>query len=167
MILGFDPGITGAIAEYHPDGGIVLHDMPTTAKLTGKGFKVNEDLLCNLLDSIGVPDIYCAFVEQVNAMPPIGGNRSAGATSMFGFGEGFGIIKGCLAGLGVRREYVAPATWKKQFGLLKKEKDAARTFALQRFPHVSNELKRKKDIGRADALLIASYGHDKLLGEIM
>ncbi len=166
MIIGIDPGNTGAIVEYHSDSHIIMHDMPVTPKLSGKGLKVNEDLLCNLFDSIGPTEVYCAFVEQVNAMPP-GGGRSAGATSMFGFGEGFGIIKGCLAGLGIRREYVVPATWKKQFGLLKRDKDAARTYALQRFPSVVKELARKKDIGRADALLIASYGYDKLLGEIM
>lgn len=52
---------------------------------------------------------------------------------------------------------VAPATWKKALGL-DKDKDKSRAMAAKLFPGLAEQLKRKKDDGRAEALLIAYYG---------
>jgi crossover junction endodeoxyribonuclease RuvC len=102
-----------------------------------------------------------AYVEQVNAMPSIPGpdgvRRGMGSSSAFRFGESFGVLKGVLAALGIRYELIAPQTWKKSQGLTGSEKDYARTVAIRTFPDMATHLARKKDIGRADALLIARH----------
>jgi crossover junction endodeoxyribonuclease RuvC len=95
----------------------------------------------------------CAVrLEQVAAMP------GQGVTSMFHFGESVGIIIGVLETLQIRYTMPRPQQWKKAVGIIGKDKDAARTMALQLFPEVGDRLTRKKDVGRADALLIAKFG---------
>src|SRR5690606_16808140 len=91
-----------------------------------------------------------AYVERVSAMP------GQGVSSMFNFGMGYGVIQGVLASLGIPYTLVTPQTWKKRAGLAGKDKDNARTLAQQLCPEAP--LGRKKDIGRADAILIARFG---------
>lgn len=147
MIIGIDPGLTGAIAVLGPDGSFVaVHDMPTT-KLGKNKRRVNGPVLAEIIKSYLVT---MAVVEVVHAMP------GQGVTSMFNFGEGYGVIKGVLAGLGVPHKDATPQKWKKACDLIGSEKDAARALAIELFPDAS--LSRKKDIGRADALLIAKFG---------
>lgn len=172
MIIGVDPGITGAVAVIHPpadhlDLEVELYDMPVSVKTSGKGNQVSCHGLVGLIDLLNPDLIDCAFIERVNAMPPKtvnGKQRSPGATSMFGFGRSAGLIEMLFAASGIRYEFVLPAHWKKHFGLTGKDKDVARTLALERYPKVADGLVRKKDIGRADALLIADYGYQKLKG---
>ena len=80
-----------------------------------------------------------------------------GVASMFNFGMGYGIIQGVVSALGIPYELVTPQSWKKRAGLIGKDKDNARTMAQQLYPDAP--LGRKKDIGRADALLIARFGN--------
>lgn len=148
-VIGVDPGITGAIAIIS-GRDVVVHDMPTA--ITGKTRKRSEILpgqLRMILDSYNPEECVC-YVEQVGAMP------GQGVSSMFGFGTSFGIILGLMAGLRIRTEMVTPQAWKKHHGLIGTDKDAARALASRLFPGAS--LARKKDVGRADALLIAAYG---------
>lgn len=56
----------------------------------------------------------------------------------------------------MRVELVTPQQWKRHHGLLGADKDAARAVASRMFPGAS--LARTRDVGRADALLIAAYG---------
>ena len=90
-------------------------------------------------------------VEQVNAMP------GQGVTSMFNFGQTFGAIKGICASLGLPIFFVRPSKWKKHFDLINSQKDSSRTKAIEMYPSLSNELSRKKDVNKADAILIARY----------
>jgi len=100
-------------------------------------------------------------LEQVGNMPnksgPDGPMRMGG-TSMFGFGDSFGVIRGVCGALQLPVVRVRPVDWKRKAGLLKKDKDAARTLAIQTHPEVADMLSRKKDCGRADAILIAEFG---------
>ena len=149
ILIGVDPGITGAIAIIS-GRDIVVHDMPTA--ITGKTRKRSEILpgqLRIILDSYDPAECVC-YVEQVSAMP------GQGVSSMFGFGTSFGIILGLMAGMRIRTEMVTPQAWKRHHGLIGTDKDAARALASRLFPGAS--LARKKDTGRADALLIAAYG---------
>src|SRR5690606_2041087 len=91
-----------------------------------------------------------AYVEKVGAMP------GQGVSSMFNFGMGVGVLQGVLAACGIPYFLVTPQSWKKRASLSGKDKDMARTMAQQLYPSAS--LGRKKDIGRADAMLIARYG---------
>ena len=146
-VIGIDPGLTGAIAIYSDDE-IELFDMPVSAKLTGKGQQLNLSALHDLIRGIDGE----VWIEQVGPMP------GQGVTSMFGFGRTVGQIEGIVSALGLPILYVTPQRWKRPLGLIGRDKDAARTMAIQRFPAVASMLARKKDCGRADALLIAYHG---------
>ena len=90
-------------------------------------------------------------VEQVSAMP------GQGVTSMFNFGQSFGVIKGICSAMQLPIHFVRPSKWKKYFNLINTEKDASRTRAIEIFPYISPQLSKKKDSNKADAILIASF----------
>lgn len=159
-IIGIDPGQTGAIAAISADRQVLLavHDMPVLT--TGKTKRINAVAICDILREIHCEHggIACVVIEQVNAMPG-GGQRKMGASSAFTFGRGLGCLEGVVAAMLYRLHYARPATWKAAAGLAGKEKDQARTRALDLYP--SADIHRKRDIGRADAILIAHFGgHD-------
>ena len=90
-------------------------------------------------------------IEQVSAMP------GQGVTSMFNFGQSFGILKGiCSLPMQLPMYFVRPAKWKKYFNLIKSEKDASRTRAIEIFPYFSSQLS-KKGLKKADAILIGEF----------
>jgi len=92
-----------------------------------------------------------AIVEMVNAMP------NQGVTSMFNFGQSYGVIKGIFLALEIPTFFVRPAKWKKYFDLLGTEKDASRVKAIEMFPDLSVQLAKKKDSNKSDAILIGKY----------
>ena len=154
MIIGIDPGITGAISFFDDDGEFLGgKDMPT--KPLGKKRQVDASELYEVimqcwLGETGPGPNPVAYLEKVHAMP------GQGVTSMFNFGMGYGAIQGVLAAAGIQVKLVTPQAWKKHHGLIRKDKDSARLLAQQLYPQAS--LARKKDIGRADAMLIGDYG---------
>ena len=76
---------------------------------------------------------------------------------MFNFGQSFGVLKGICSAMRLSMYFVRPAKWKKYFNLIKTEKEASRTKAIEIFPEFSSNLSKKKDINKADAILIASF----------
>ena len=80
-----------------------------------------------------------------------------GVTSMFNFGQSFGILKGVCSAMNLSMHFVRPVKWKKHFNLINSSKDASRTKAIEIFPYFSVNLSKKKDANKADAILIASY----------
>ena len=76
---------------------------------------------------------------------------------MFNFGQSFGVIKGICSAMQLPIFFVRPAKWKKHFDLIKTSKDASRTKAIEMYPQLSNELSKKKDVNKSDAILIARY----------
>lgn len=161
FLLGIDPGVTGALAWLTPD----LHahevaDMPTM-KWGKEGNKqhIAGATLGRLLRKHPVEH---AYLEYVMGAPRRADNRAAsamGAASAFNFGGSFHGIRLVLEAFEIPYTLVMPATWKKRAGLTGAEKDASRTRALQLFPACSSVLERKKDVGRAEALLLAHFGH--------
>lgn len=148
MIIGIDPGNTGAIALLDGDSFVDVIDMPLMAN--GKKQQVNAVELAKICSDFVARGAHSAIVERVGAMP------GQGVSSMFNFGMGFGAIQGVLSALQIPYRLVTPQKWKKAAGLVGKEKDNARTLAQQLYP--AAPLGRKKDIGRADAILIARFG---------
>jgi crossover junction endodeoxyribonuclease RuvC len=144
--IGIDPGMTGAIAVLEGNILHACHDMPTVKARNGKN-QVNIPELASILRQYRGETV---FLEAVHAMP------GQGVTSCFNFGMGFGAIQGIVQTLGIPMHLVTPQKWKKAAGLIGSDKDYARTKALQLYPDA--DLARKKDIGRADAILIARYG---------
>jgi crossover junction endodeoxyribonuclease RuvC len=154
MILGIDCGLTGALALVDGDECRGVWDMPTVEKTHGKGQQISASLLSDIVDEC-IKDAggdLRAVVERVAAMP------GQGVSSMFAFGRSVGVVEGVCGALGLSVRYVTPQSWKRSMGLLKAEKDASRTLAIELFPEARHELARKKDVGRADALLIGLYG---------
>lgn len=153
--VGIDPGQSGAIVIL-PDGrDPVFIDMPTSARKAGGQMVDGATLAAGIRDALREHSgaYVMAIIEQVGAMP------NQGSSSGFRFGQSDGIVRGVIGALGIPLIEVAPAKWKRHFGLIGTDKDCARTLAIQRFPGSAQSLSRKKDIGRADALLIAAWGH--------
>ena len=151
IIIGIDPGLSGAIAILKNDKVIKLIEMPVMAEGKKNKRQLNNAQLANILrEIIKNHEEISVVVEQVNAMP------GQGVTSMFNFGQTFGSIKGICATLSLPIFFVRPSKWKKHFDLIKTSKDASRTKAIEMYPQLSNELS-KKDVNKSDAILIARY----------
>ena len=157
LIIGIDPGISGSICFFE-DGKILdVLEMPTMTDGKKNKKQVNGAQIYNEI-STKIKGIekqnLRVIIEQVSAMP------GQGVTSMFNFGQSFGILKGICSAMQLPMYFVRPAKWKKYFGLIKSEKDASRTKAIEMFPHFSSQLSKKKDSNKADAILIASFYYE-------
>ena len=151
MHIGIDPGLTGAIAKVQ-GGNIEVWDMPTL-ELRSKRF-VNAPMLADLISSINWqanPQKCEVILERVSARP------GQGVTSMFSFGTSCGIIQGIIAALHLPLTLVSPQEWRKKMGV-PKGKDGSRQRVLELRPDLASRFSRKKDHGRADAVLMALYG---------
>ena len=138
-ILGIDPGLSGAIAILEKKKVLSLFDMPVMAEGKKNKKQLNSAQLVDIIreNSIGDDEIV-VVVEQVNAMP------GQGVTSMFNFGQTFGAIKGVCAALNLPIFFVRPSKWKKYFELINSSKDSSRTKVIEMYPHLSNQLAKKK-----------------------
>ena len=157
LIIGIDPGISGSICFFQ-DGKIIdVVEMPTMTEGKKNKKQVNGSQIFNEISDrikkLDKKDIK-VIIEQVSAMP------GQGVTSMFNFGQSFGILKGICSAMQLPMYFVRPAKWKKYFNLINSEKDASRTKAIEIFPYFSSQLSRKKDSNKADAILIASFFHE-------
>ena len=157
LIIGIDPGISGSICFFE-DGKILdVLEMPTMTDGKKNKKQVNGAQIYNEISSkiMGIEKQNLrVIIEQVSAMP------GQGVTSMFNFGQCFGILKGICSAMQLPMYFVRPAKWKKYFGLIKSEKDASRTKAIEMFPYFSSQLSKKKDSNKADAILIASFYYE-------
>ena len=157
LVIGIDPGISGSICFFQ-DGKIIdVVEMPTMIEGKKNKKQVNGSQIFNEISyrikKIDKKDIK-VVIEQVSAMP------GQGVTSMFNFGQSFGILKGICSAMQLPMYFVRPAKWKKYFSLINSEKDASRTRAIEVFPYFSSQLSRKKDSNKADAILIASFYYE-------
>jgi len=154
IIIGIDPGISGSICFFE-DGKVTdIVEMPNMADGKKNKRQVNGAQIYNEISSriknFNKEDIK-VVIEQVSAMP------GQGVTSMFNFGQSFGILKGICSAMQLSTYFIRPAKWKKYFNLINSEKDASRTKAIQIFPYISSKLSKKKDANKADAILLASF----------
>ena len=151
-IIGIDPGLSGAIAVLENNKVLNIFDMPVMSEGKKNKRQLNSALLVNLLrENINPAEEIAVVVEQVNAMP------GQGVTSMFNFGQTFGAIKGVCAALDLPIFFVRPSKWKKHFELINSSKDSSRTKAIEMYPKLSNQLSKKKDVNKSDAILIARF----------
>ena len=133
--MGIDPGTSGGIAVLSE--GFVE---PLTFKLKDA---TEAEIGFFLREYVG--DAVCV-IEKVGATPQMG------VTSAFTFGCSYGVLKGCIAGVGLPVAYVSPVKWQNAMncrtgGDKNKSKQAAQNlFPGLRITHAV-----------ADALLIASY----------
>ena len=156
-ILGIDPGINCGIALLTGERGNQLEYLDHAPLLKeGKQRSINGPRLAEIFADLD-PDI--AVIEKVHAMP------GQGVTSMFRFGRAVGTLEGLLSCLKVRLSYVSPQQWKRHFNL-KADKEAARAAAVRMFPSHASALARRKDVDRAEAVLIARWFFDTDLGVV-
>ena len=156
LIIGIDPGISGSIC-FFKDGRILeVIEMPVMTEGKKNKKQVNGAQIYNeFLKRINKKDDEIRVViEQVSAMP------GQGVTSMFNFGQSFGILKGICSAMQLPMFFVRPTKWKKYFNLINSQKDASRTRAIEIFPYFSTQLSKKKDSNKADAILIASFYYE-------
>ena len=157
LIIAIDPGISGSICFFE-DGKILdVLEMPTMTEGKKNKKQVNGSQIYNeilkRIKKLNKRDIK-VIIEHVSAMP------GQGVTSMFNFGQSFGILKGVCSAMQLPMYFVRPVKWKKYFNLINSEKDASRTKAIEIFPYFSPNLAKKKDSNKADAILIASYYYE-------
>ena len=157
LIIGIDPGISGSLCFFE-DGKIIdLVEMPSMAEGKKNKRQVNGAQIYNEIFSriknFEKKDIK-VVIEQVSAMP------GQGVTSMFNFGQSFGVLKGICSAMQLSMYFVRPAKWKKYYNLINSKKDASRTKVIEIFPYISMQLSKKKDSNKADAILIASFFYE-------
>ena len=157
LIIAIDPGISGAICFFENGEVKEIIEMPTMADGKKNKKQVNGTQIYNEISkrikNLSKKDIF-VVIEQVSAMP------GQGVTSMFNFGQSFGVLKGICSAMQLSTYFIRPVKWKKYFGLIKTEKDASRTKVIEIFPYISSNLSKKKDANKADAILIASFFHN-------
>ena len=152
IIIGIEPVISGAISILKNSKVLEVYDTPTMIDGKKNKRQINSALVSSIFkERLNLNKDVIVVVEQVNAMP------GQGVTSMFNFGQSFGVIKGICAALSLPIHFVRPTKWKKHFNLIKTNKDASRTKVIESYPEISSKLHRKKDSNRADAILIALY----------
>jgi len=154
--IGIDPGLDGAMAVLFglPDSRPIIFDTPTL--VIGRNGKNKREYNLREMATRFRPYTFApvlVYIEQVHSMP------GQGVRSMFSMGYGVGAWEGLLAGFNFSYTRVHPQRWKKvMLDGMGHDKDAGRLRAMQLFPGIADQLARKKDDGRADALLIAEYG---------
>ena len=162
LIIGIDPGITGSICFFEDGKVLEVLDMPNMAEGKKNKRQVNGAQIYNEIfnrtKNYSKKNIK-VIIENVSAMP------GQGVTSMFNFGQSFGVLKGICSAMQLSMYFVRPAKWKKYFNLINTEKDASRTKVIEIFPYISQQLSRKKDSNKADAILIASFFYETYRNE--
>ncbi len=157
LIIGIDPGTSGSICFFEDGKILEVIEMPVMTDGKKNKKQVNGAQIYNEFSkriNKKKDNEVRVVIEQVSAMP------GQGVTSMFNFGQSFGILKGICSAMQLPMFFVRPAKWKKYFNLINSEKDASRTRAIEIFPYFSTQLSKKKDSNKADAILIASFYHE-------
>lgn len=149
IIIGVDPGINGALAAMTEDYRVLDYLLMPSMKME-KSNRVNAAAVAHWINQWEEHQCH-VFIERVSAMP------GQGVTSMFSFGHSCGVVEGVVAGLFFPITMVEPQKWKKAAGVSGKNKDAARTRAIQLWPAIPDLNQKGKGQALADALLIARY----------
>ena len=162
IIIGIDPGISGSLCFFEDGKILEVIEMPNMPegkknKRQVNGAQVYHEIY-QKIKNIDKKDVK-VVIEQVSAMP------GQGVTSMFNFGQSFGVLKGICAAMQLSVYFVRPAKWKKYFNLINSEKDASRTKAIEIFPYFAENLSKKKDSNKADAILISSFYYETYQSE--
>jgi len=155
IIIGIDPGVSGAICILNNGKITEIYEMPTMIDGKKNKKQVNGAEVTNIINKEIINEKEAKVViEHVSAMP------GQGVTSMFNFGQSFGVLKGICAALKLPVYFIRPVKWKKYFNLINTEKDASRTKVIEVFPYISSKISKKKDANKADAILIARFFHE-------
>lgn len=154
--LGVDPGVSGAMAFLDADGFLLeVIDTPTVTPGKNKRREINVIEVIDILEDYRDEYRIRGVLERVSARP------DQGVASTFTFGVSYGVLQAAMAACNVSYELITPQVWKKEFGLVKTEKDASRAVAQRLYPDA--DLPKGRGVNRADALLLARYAFRKYL----
>lgn len=165
VVAGFDPGVSGAYSVFQDGSLATVTRLPvitypavksSTGKLVTKGYSVFQvhdfiDQIRKLMRENGGAH-FTAVIEKV-------GTNAMGDAGMISIAKLVAIahsIDGVLLALGWDVVWVPPTVWKRHHGLLRKDKDASRFKAKDKFPWLKLETKASADL--AEAVLIGDYG---------
>lgn len=158
MIVGIDPGASGAIAWLSDDGHLLhVDDLPAAQVKVGATMRTRL-LPAALASMLHERRPVHAFLEEVQ---PVGKN---GAIALFGLGKSAGLIEGIITGMGIPLSLVRPQVWQRHHGQ-RGDKGASRTTAMRLWPGAAGRFLRVKDDGRAEAALIGAWGAHHLAGQ--
>lgn len=161
MMLGIDPGLSGALALLDTDGGLVkVWDVPTMARSSGKGNEINGYILADIFSE--VKEIGLAMGHKIEVMiEAVGPMPTDSRPAAFKFGETCGVLRGVICANFLTLHFTRPQQWKKYQGLIKKDKNASRSLAMQKWPESRDQFARVKDADRAEAALVADFGRSR------
>ena len=146
-LLSVDPGIGGALTLKDTERKTFeIKDVPVIK--SKKRAEVNVAALGEWVYLMR-PDK--AIIELVNTMP------GQGVATQGQFMRTTGMIIGTIGGMGVPWEEVHPAKWKRPLGLIGRDKEASRALAIKLYPSLATHLARKKDVDRAESVLIGHW----------
>ena len=157
IYVGIDPGLFGAMAVLTTEGHMLwIRDTPVVR--IGSKHHYNYAEMRRLITSL--PSEAVVAVEEVHTFP------KQGVVSQGRMMYGLGLWHGLILAHPYSLERPSPQTWKKMMlrDVGEKGKDASRWKACQLFPDAAPLLQRKKDDGRAEALLIAEWCRRTRLG---
>ena len=160
VVVGIDLGVTGAISAIDTRGDAVIHDLPILQDDSGK--RLDAPSFIRLLRTlIPASDAGCVVTENVHVMR-VAGRAMAHSTETTLVGLRYAVHAACDIAR-IRMHFVSPQAWKRHYGIKgDKTGAAAREVARRLYPTRADDLKRVKDHNRAESLLIAHYGKDKL-----
>jgi crossover junction endodeoxyribonuclease RuvC len=157
MIVGIDPGLSGALFFLDPQLPSVGQAFDLPVHLLSRGGKKKRELdVVGLIGMLALRQLTHGFIETAGAMP------GQGVSSVFAFGKCYGVILGVLAARSVPLTLVPPVRWKRALGVSKDKDGWAR--ASQLLPEAAHQWSLKRHDGRAEAALIAVYGARQLAG---
>ncbi|KAL3621950.1 hypothetical protein CASFOL_034146 [Castilleja foliolosa] len=155
-VIGVDPDLSGALAVLKPDNSPQVYDSPHLKVLVGKRVRKRLDVksIIQLLQTVDAPIGTPVYIEQSIPFP------KDGKQGWWSGGFGYGLWIGIMVASGYSVVPVPSMLWKNAYNLTgpSSSKDESRELAVTLFPSMSSMLKRKKDHGRAEALLIAAFG---------
>ena len=105
LIIGIDPGISGSICFFEQGKILDVIEMPTMTEGKKNKRQVNGSQIYNeILKRVEKAEKQNVrvIIEQVSAMP------GQGVTSMFNFGQSFGILKGICSAMQLPMYFVRP-----------------------------------------------------------
>lgn len=173
MIIGIDPGKSGAIA-YLCGGVVVTENMPTIKHRVKKGKpkpKPEFDACTTreLVRSWVALGPRAVALEQVNGKPTDGGSRA------FNFGKHYGQLLEMIEAAGLPLIHVPANVWRAEVGatgfgrrgvaagvVYKDTKEISRAYATQLWPFDAAQWFTASKDGHAEAALIAEFARRKL-----
>lgn len=146
MIIGIDPGFSGAIAFLYKQELDVV-DLPI---MRIKNRKQVDPVSFTAIINCAPRKIAFAAIEDVHSMP------KQGVASTFKFGYNAGILLGVIQALGIKVFRIDPSIWKAALGISSDKKESL-ALAKKLFPAYKAYFTRVKDNGRAEAVLLAHF----------